>query len=115
MSPTAKHPPCVYLMYGEGDQPIYIGVTTRAVDRIRAHSLSEWWAQVRRIELEHFADPVQAYDRERFLIYTLNPAVNRRVPLPAPPLAEEAAEGRCSSCNALIDGPPPLIDGPTYG
>ncbi len=69
----------VYRIYGEHDDLLYVGSTTRWPYRIREHArMKAWWDDVRSVTAEHFDDLTTALAAEREAQATEAPAYNRR-------------------------------------
>jgi DNA-binding transcriptional regulator YiaG/predicted GIY-YIG superfamily endonuclease len=67
----------VYVFYDAEGAPLYVGVTTRGLDRFRHHrSKGPWFNDAASATFEHYDDPSGAYARERHLIHTLRPKHN---------------------------------------
>jgi DNA polymerase-3 subunit epsilon len=87
--------PGVYLLYGEGAAPLYIGKSRGMRSRVLQHFASgaAWPARVRRIEWQRSAGELGALLREARLVKELEPEFNRRLRR-----GEEL-------CGFVIDGP----------
>jgi excisionase family DNA binding protein len=85
----------VYRLYDEGDTLLYVGCTGRSMVRIKQHEArTPWFAEVAKIEIEHFGNDVDAaFEREQMLIGSLNPRHNRSKPSPAPMLPIKTLPG----------------------
>jgi predicted GIY-YIG superfamily endonuclease len=69
---------CVYLLYGEGEDLLYVGCSKHARDRLATHAKDKRFVEARRYELEIFDGYNEARKREKVLIRTLNPRINSR-------------------------------------
>lgn len=80
LSPVgASAPASVYLYYDKRGLLIYVGITSRGVQRQRQHNADkEWWKYVTRQEVAHFQTRKAALLRERELIQKHRPPFNRQ-------------------------------------
>jgi DNA polymerase-3 subunit epsilon len=76
--------PGVYLFYGEGAAPLYIGKSRAMRSRILQHfvSAASWTPRVRRIEWQRTAGELGALLREAQLVKALGPTYNRQLRRP---------------------------------
>jgi len=76
--------PGVYLFYGEGGAPLYIGKSRAMRQRVLQHFIAgaSWTPRVRRIEWQRTAGELGALLREAKLVKALEPAYNRRLRRP---------------------------------
>jgi DNA polymerase-3 subunit epsilon len=76
--------PGVYLFYGEGAAPLYIGKSRAMRPRILQHFIStaSWTPRVRRIEWQRTAGELGALLREAQLVKALDPTYNRQLRRP---------------------------------
>lgn len=76
--------PGVYLFYGEGAAPLYIGKSRAMRSRILRHfvSAASWTPRVRRIEWQRTAGELGALLREAQLVKALGPTYNRQLRRP---------------------------------
>lgn len=72
-----RTPTSVYLYYDANDVLVYVGITSRGVNRNREHNTSKaWWKYVVRQEVEHFPNREAAHAREIELIDRFTPPFN---------------------------------------
>jgi DNA polymerase-3 subunit epsilon len=76
--------PGVYLLYDEGDAPLYIGKSRAMRSRVLQHFVAAppWARRVRRIEWQRTAGELGALLREAELVKALDPAHNRQLRRP---------------------------------
>ncbi|HEX2334528.1 MAG TPA: exonuclease domain-containing protein [Burkholderiales bacterium] len=76
--------PGVYLFYGEGAAPLYIGKSRAMRQRVLQHFIAgaSWTARVRRIEWQRTAGELGALLREAQLVKALDPPYNRQLRRP---------------------------------
>jgi DNA polymerase III subunit epsilon len=76
--------PGVYLFYGEGAAPLYIGKSRAMRSRVLQHFIAaaSWTPRVRRIEWQRTAGELGALLREAQLVKVLDPTYNRRLRRP---------------------------------
>jgi DNA polymerase-3 subunit epsilon len=76
--------PGVYLFYGEGGSPLYIGQSRAMRLRVLQHFIAgaSWAPRVRRIEWQRTAGELGALLREAQLVKALGPAYNRQLRQP---------------------------------
>jgi DNA polymerase-3 subunit epsilon len=76
--------PGVYLFYGEGGSPLYIGQSRAMRLRVLRHFIAgaSWAPRVRRIEWQRTAGELGALLREAQLVKALGPAYNRQLRQP---------------------------------
>lgn len=76
--------PGVYLFYGEGASPLYIGKSRAMRLRVLQHFIAgaSWTPRVRRIEWQRTAGELGALLREAKLVKALHPAYNRQLRRP---------------------------------
>jgi DNA polymerase-3 subunit epsilon len=76
--------PGVYILYGEGGAPLYVGMSKAMRSRVlqHFHSAPAWTAAVRRIAWERTAGELGAALREAALVKELAPAHNRMLRKP---------------------------------
>ncbi len=76
--------PGVYLLYDEGDAPLYIGKSRAMRSRVLQHFVAAppWARRVRRIERQRTAGELGALLREAELVKALDPAHNRQLRRP---------------------------------
>lgn len=68
----------LYRMYGDGANPIYIGITGDPGRRIKEHSKDKrWWSQVKTIQLEHYPTRRDLETAELEAIELEKPAYNK--------------------------------------
>lgn len=78
-SSQSQRPAHLYRCFGSDGTLLYIGVSSDHRQRFASHEKhSEWWTQVDRIELTHFALRPDALDAERAAIVAENPVHNVR-------------------------------------
>jgi excinuclease UvrABC nuclease subunit len=68
--------PSVYIFYGEGGEPLYVGSSRRMPARLREHTDSAFWPLVDRVEIRVFDDFSAALEVERDLISKYAPPFN---------------------------------------
>lgn len=74
---TLHHPVNVYRLYNANDELLYVG-SGRMFERIYNHSIStQWFKQVVKAEIEHFATRDEARMAEACQIRDLNPKHNK--------------------------------------
>ena len=74
MNPLRDKPHTVYRMYAEDGTVLYVGCTSDIGRRTAQHSSGrEWFGEIVRIEVEHYADRSSAVARESELITALDP------------------------------------------
>ncbi|MBF6410989.1 GIY-YIG nuclease family protein [Nocardia farcinica] len=72
-------PTSLYLYYDKFDVLLYVGITSRGIERNREHnSEKEWWQYVARQEVRHLPTRTAALRAERDLIIQLNPPFNKQ-------------------------------------
>lgn len=70
-------PTSLYRLFDSDDRLLYIGISLRLAGRIGQHRhAKEWWAEVARISVEHFATRREAAAAESAAITTERPAYN---------------------------------------
>jgi DNA polymerase III subunit epsilon len=76
--------PGVYIFYGEGGAPLYVGMSKSMRSRVLQHfySAPPWTAAVRRIDWQRTAGELGAALREAVLMKQLAPAHNRQLKRP---------------------------------
>jgi DNA polymerase-3 subunit epsilon len=76
--------PGVYLFYGEGGAPLYIGKSRAMRSRVLQHFIAgaSWTPRVRRIDWRRTAGELGALLREAELVKALDPAYNRQLRRP---------------------------------
>ena len=76
--------PGVYLFYGEGATPLYIGKSRAMRSRVLQHFIAtaSWTPRVRRIEWQRTAGELGALLREAELVKALDPVYNRQLRRP---------------------------------
>jgi DNA polymerase-3 subunit epsilon len=76
--------PGVYLIYGEGGPPLYIGKSRAMRSRVLQHFIAgaSWTPRVRRLEWHRTAGELGALLREAKFVKALDPACNRRLRRP---------------------------------
>lgn len=76
--------PGVYLCYGEGAAPLYIGKSRALRSRVLQHFIAgaSWTPRVRRIEWQRTAGELGALLREAQLVKALDPTYNRKLRRP---------------------------------
>jgi DNA polymerase-3 subunit epsilon len=76
--------PGVYLFYGEGAAPLYIGKSRAMRSRVLQHFIAgaSWTPRVRRVEWQRTAGELGALLREAKLVKTFDPAYNRQLRRP---------------------------------
>jgi predicted GIY-YIG superfamily endonuclease len=87
----------LYRFYNRSDELLYVGITCNIAGRLRQHrDDKDWWAEVSRIELEHFASRSQVLAAERRAIQTEHPKHNVRLNGRAPdaPIQMRGRRGR---------------------
>ena len=71
--------PVVYRVYGV-HRLLYIGKTTRLLERLGAHARhSCWWSEADRVEVIRFESEVAADEAERVAIQSENPPYNKNL------------------------------------
>lgn len=80
---TLDQPPpidaVVYRMYDADERLLYVGQSTRGLDRIQEHGRKEWWKDVDIVTVEHFGGDADAACQAEFdAIATEAPKFNRR-------------------------------------
>lgn len=112
-------PTTVYLLYGESDVLLYVGISRNIGQRLRVHSESApWWGEVVRAEYHHVPTRSMAQRTERAMIWRLKPKHNiqhRGGPCPVCEMAPVSQKGRCHTCHNYfvrhgVDRPPHLIE-----
>lgn len=74
---TTPDPTSVYLYFDSAGILIYVGITSRGINRQREHEKSKpWWGFTNRQEIEHYSSRAEALNREKFLISTYCPPFN---------------------------------------
>lgn len=69
--------PTLYRIYGENDEPLYIGKTVNGASRLRDHAKKQyWWKQVKYIKLEHFDSDARLSEAEILAIKRERPKYN---------------------------------------
>src|SRR5438105_7805149 len=76
--------PGVYLFYGEGGTPLYVGMSRSLRSRVLQHfsSVCQWAREVRRIDWQRTVGELGALLREAKLVKELQPAYNRQLRRP---------------------------------
>ncbi len=118
--------PGVYLMYGEGPQPLYIGKSVHLRARVLSHFQSDHKAgrdmqlaqDTRRVEFRRTAGELGALLLESRLVKQMQPAYNRKLRRIAPlffwQLArdpDDRPQVRLIAMDDLADGPPERLHG----
>ncbi len=76
-------PHCVYWLYGDNDEILYIGVTKNPRARLASHKCTkDWWPLVRRHELVWYDDETKAKDSETVALRRHRPRCNPVIPEP---------------------------------
>lgn len=79
MDIVAPSPTSLYRYYDESDLLIYVGITSRGMQRNREHnSTKTWWRFVVRQEVEHFDTRAEALRREAELVSSFAPPFNKQ-------------------------------------
>lgn len=66
----------LYRFFGDDDRLLYVGITHHPASRFSKHKREKPWAEIRRIELEHFPDRDAAETAERAAIQNEGPVWN---------------------------------------
>jgi len=66
----------VYTLYGDNDEPLYVGVSMNPLGRVKSHHSKPWWHEVRRVGYQTVYD-LDRYAEERARIEALQPKYNR--------------------------------------
>lgn len=95
--PAEDRPAVLYRMFGADGELLYIGMSTTRMRRFFEHQRSkDWFTEVARLELEHFASAFEASWAERAAIHTEDPRENRRSARAV--LVTEDRIRRCRDC-----------------
>ena len=79
-SDMVHQPTCVYRLYSERDDLIYVGLSMNLEQRLHAHAKREWWPEVTRCDVEWFDGREAAKAAERHAIATESPRHNQARP-----------------------------------
>lgn len=67
----------LYRMFDPSGDLLYVGITMRPVDRLRAHSKDKnWWSEIATIRLETYPDQAALKEAERSAIRAESPRYN---------------------------------------
>lgn len=92
---------CVYRIFGDAGELLYVGHTTNLGCRIETHQRERpWWRDVARITVEHVDDVEVAMEREQEAIAIENPLHNRRPSEPVVAGWRRRAERRAAAHRA---------------
>lgn len=73
---TAPH--FVYELYAADGTCLYVGCTLNLVQRLRQHSVKDWWPEIARAEANRHPDQAAGRAAERERIQALNPTRNQQ-------------------------------------
>ena len=74
---------CVYLIYGEGNELLYVGISNNHITRIDKHILEKEWSEdIVKIEISEYINRNQAHIYEIYYISKFNPIHNKDFNIP---------------------------------
>lgn len=75
-SDMVNRPTCVYRIYDNDEQLLYVGITKNVLGRMTKHKRREWWPLARYMEITWFEGREAAKSAERHAIRDENPIHN---------------------------------------
>ncbi len=75
----------LYRHFDAAGDLLYVGISLSAVSRLSQHKNSAWFAEIKRVEIEHYPTRDEALDMEALAIRNENPRYNKFIPFESRP------------------------------